>query len=294
MVENSGNNELASTSDNQQTISKHVEMKWWDAIYKVLLDNNNDAMSYSDITDEIASKKYRVSLGAIPAATVASIIARDIRENGEYSTFRRVNPGEYILRSPNQTISSPSTITSNVSQSDDAEDEAEVLENRAIAAFGMFWSRNDVRWKNNPKLLGTQSSAEPVDFCGQVGVYILYDHQRIVYIGRASERKGGKSIGQRLFEHTTDRLNSRWDRFSWFGVYPVDNNGKLIIRDEVKISCEDIAIAFEALLIEACEPPQNWRRGDDLQVVEYQQKLDPDIEQQRKKDVLKEALKNLA
>jgi len=39
-------------------------------------------------------------------------------------------------------------------------------------------------------------------------------------------------------------------------------------------------------LIEALEPPQNRKRGDDLSAVEYIQKEDPEIEKKRQQDML--------
>ncbi len=39
--------------------------------------------------------------------------------------------------------------------------------------------------------------------------------------------------------------------------------------------------ALEAILIEALEPRQNRKRGDDLAAVEYLQKADPEIEKKR-------------
>ena len=70
-----------------------------------------------------------------------------------------------------------------------------------------------------PRLLGVQQTGStPVNFTEQVGVYVLYDVHRPVYVGRVTEPR----IGIRLFDHTRDRLTGRWDRFSWFGVRGVD------------------------------------------------------------------------
>ena len=51
--------------------------------------------------------------------------------------------------------------------------------------------------------------------------------------------------------------------------------------------------ALEAILIEALEPRQNRRRGDDLSAVEYTQKEDPGIHKKRVKQTLEEALGKL-
>jgi hypothetical protein len=44
--------------------------------------------------------------------------------------------------------------------------------------------------------------------------------------------------------------------------------------------------ALEAILIEALEPRQNRKRGDDLSAVEYFQKEDPEINRKRQKALL--------
>ena len=51
--------------------------------------------------------------------------------------------------------------------------------------------------------------------------------------------------------------------------------------------------ALEAILIEALEPRQNRKRGDDLSAVEYIQKEDPEIQKKRVKESLELALNKL-
>jgi hypothetical protein len=51
--------------------------------------------------------------------------------------------------------------------------------------------------------------------------------------------------------------------------------------------------ALEAILIEALEPRQNRKRGDDLAAVEYLQKADPEIEKKKVKATLDAALNKL-
>ncbi len=54
-----------------------------------------------------------------------------------------------------------------------------------------------------------------------------------------------------------------------------------------------IITALEAILIEALEPRQNRKRGDDLSVVEYLQTEDPEIDRKRKKALLESALEKV-
>ncbi|MDQ7057839.1 MAG: hypothetical protein Q9N62_05160 [Ghiorsea sp.] len=51
--------------------------------------------------------------------------------------------------------------------------------------------------------------------------------------------------------------------------------------------------ALEAVLIEALEPRQNRKRGDDLASVEYIQKVDPEIEKKKIKATFDAAINKL-
>jgi hypothetical protein len=47
-----------------------------------------------------------------------------------------------------------------------------------------------------------------------------------------------------------------------------------------------LAPALEAILVEALEPRQNRKRGDDLAAVEYVQLEDPEVKKKRVKDAI--------
>jgi predicted GIY-YIG superfamily endonuclease len=84
-----------------------------------------------------------------------------------------------------------------------------------------------------------------VDFAEQLGVYLLYDRRDVVYVGRTDTRR----LGKRLYEHTTDRLSGRWDRFSWFGLCPVTKEGKLG-EPAIRLNdAEALTKVLEAILI---------------------------------------------
>ena len=113
----------------------------------------------------------------------------------------------------------PSKLTPDVAESEEDEEQYEI-----VTSFGMFWRRNAVGWVATPKLLGMQEiGATPVDFNRQLGIYLLYDGREVIYVGRSTDRP----LGRRLFEHTIDRMSTRWDRFSWFGLLPVFETGQL-------------------------------------------------------------------
>ncbi|MFC7959667.1 GIY-YIG nuclease family protein [Rhodococcoides kroppenstedtii] len=160
-----------------------------------------------------------------------------------------------------------------------------------INAFGMYWSRSDVFWEaGQVSLLGEQQAgSEPVDFREQAGIYLLYDGNKIVYVGRVTEPR----MGARLREHTRDRHKSRWDRFSWFGVRSVDDPGRLAPVCTESISIKTLIATMEALLIEGLEPPQNRRQDDGFNAVEFTQMTDPKVEMQLQQNMLDQLQRKL-
>jgi hypothetical protein len=53
----------------------------------------------------------------------------------------------------------------------------------------MFWERNPIDWRTTPEISGMQYiGSDPVDFCNQLGVYLLYDSREVIYVGRATDR----------------------------------------------------------------------------------------------------------
>ncbi len=189
------------------------DKRWIDAIKQVLGDANG-SMSRVEIADEITSRSLRKNVGATPANTVATYISTSIREDREKSPFVKTGRGQYSLRSKLNQENSPEKFS-----------EADDLSVGGVQAFGVYWARDSVNWSRKPKLLGEQQldSSTEVDMCEQIGIYLLYDQREAIYVGRATDRP----IGIRLWEHTRDRLGSRWDRFSWFGFYGVGQNGRL-------------------------------------------------------------------
>lgn len=249
---------------------------WRDAIEKVLKEAGT-TLHYTDIADRIVKAKLRTSVGATPAATVSAFLTTTIKAQGANSPFVKVGRGEYILRG-----------LASVDEQSKAVDEEKIDEAQyeIVTSFGMFWRRTLVGWSSTPRLLGMQQlGAKQVDFSGQIGIYLLYDGREVIYVGRSTDRP----LGRRLYEHTADRLATRWDRFSWFGLLPVSDDGKLGSLPADYIS-QKIVPAIEAILIEALEPRQNRRRGDDLSAVEYVQKEDPEIRRKQLKETLESVL----
>ena len=247
----------------------------WEKAIKTILESTSTPLHYDEITERIISEKLRHNLGATPAATVNAKISASIKHEGDSSPYIRVAKGIFTLRSkgfPNANITRENSPTALDSEEDEGQYEI-------ITSFGMFWRKEAVEWGATPKLLGMQQiGATPVDFNKQLGVYLLYDGREVIYVGRTTDRP----LGRRLYEHTVDRMSVRWDRFSWFGLLPVSETGELgSLRTTYK--AENLIPTFEAILIEALEPRQNRKRGDDLAAVEYIQKVDPAIEKKKLK-----------
>lgn len=275
--------------------TKKEKYDWLDAIEKVLEDEKKP-VHYVEIANLVIERGYRKSVGATPPNTVSAKLGSDIKINGNESKFEKTERGTFILKKYLDTY-----------KKQEKEEEIELLkeeeENKKakkytdiIQAFGIYWERSKVLWRTEPKLLGKQSNASlPVNFSNQKGVYLLYDGREIIYAGQASE-----SLGKRLYQHTSDRLSGRWDRFSWFGFYSVDGEtGKLNEYNEKDrtIAIGKIIDTLEAILIETIEPRQNRRAGnwkekekidDVMSKIEYNQVQDPEFRKKERKQLLKE------
>lgn len=261
-----------------------TELTWRKAIDKVL-GSSPTALHYNEITERIISEGLRQNLGATPAATVNAQISASIKRDGANSPYVRVAKATFAMKATSgATAMVPPKLTPEVSESEDGEEQYEI-----VTSFGMFWKRESIEWVATPRVLGMQQiGATPVDFFKQLGVYLLYDGREVIYVGRTTDRP----LGRRLYEHTIDRMSARWDRFSWFGLLPVSDSGTLGALPET-FDAAKLIPALEAILIEALEPRQNRKRGDDLAAVEYIQKVDPEIEKKKVKATLDAALNKL-
>lgn len=257
-----------------------TNMTWKQAIEKVLSESSNP-LHYSEITERILAQKLFSTSGATPAATVNAQITTSIKSNPQTSPFVALGKGTYFLRSKIALASAkkvskkgPVTVTIGQQNSD------------AIKAFGMFWRREMIDWKRKPTIWGMQGlTAKPVDLSGQRGVYLLYDGREVIYVGRTDDQ----GLGQRLHQHHVGRLATRWDRFSWFGFLPISEEGRLGEMPGT-VSSDLLISTFEAVLIEAVEPRQNRKRGDDFGALEFIQATDEVFEKRKAKKMAISAL----
>lgn len=245
------------------------DMPWRRAVLKVLSEAT-EPLHYSEIAQRILDNGLRQQGGATPAATVAATISVHLQED-----LVRVDRGVYALAasSPSRTSDDDSVISEEDASGGNSDSTG------FLNALGMFWRREEVDWEQRGQvLLGAQLKAsQSVNFAAQVGVYILYAGDRVVYVGRITQPR----LGPRLWDHTRDRLAGRWDRFSWFGVRAVEEDGSLGDVPVGKFAVDLLVATMEALLIEGLEPPQNRRRGDGFNATEFIQTTDPQIERRR-------------
>jgi hypothetical protein len=255
-----------------------LEKSWREAICRVLKETDAP-LHYAEISEQILSRGYYKTDGATPAATVNAQISASIKHNGDKSPFIRVGKGIFAVKNnatENLAVTNEKTIDNITISEDEASDSI-------IHSFGMYWQRDLIVWRNVPKVYGKQQAfSKSVDFGKQKGIYILYDHHTVVYVGRCIDRP----LGKRLYEHTLDRLGSRWNRFSWFGLLDVTQEGNL--RESAFNATFAVLVGtLEALLIEALEPPQNRKRGDDFSAIEYIQDIDPELKEREIQNTLR-------
>lgn len=249
------------------------ELKWIEAIERVLKEHSRP-LHYTEIAEQILENGYRSSVGSTPATTVNAYISNDIRDFGNESIFIKVAMGTFTLRERSNT-------------SKEKFKKSEISYTSIINSYGMFWHRNQVFWNERPDLYGTQLETNSItNFKEQKGIYILYDGPNILYVGQAIE----ETIGEKLFGHTNDYLEGRWNRFSWFGIYEPDFEGTIFTVQESnrEISIQDIVETMQVLLIETLEPKQNRDSRTLLSGLEFKQVEDPDLKRKRIQQILSE------
>lgn len=135
-----------------------------------------------------------------------------------------------------------------------------------IQAYGLFWKKDNVFWgagSNPGALFGVSARARRgtvIDFRDQIGIYILYQGHRMIYVGQAGS--GNRFLFKRLRSHKRDVLAGRWDTFSWFGLRRVLLSGRLSKVNRRATSPLSATLNhMEAVLIAGAEPALNRQGG---------------------------------
>lgn len=237
------------------------KMSWPQAIEKVLRESPVP-LHYTDIAEKIIQDGLRSELVATPSMTVSARITSSINDDGGKSPFVRVERGIYTLRAKFGADGTVEPVASEIEE----EEQYDI-----VSSFGMFWRRDAVdrrKSRRKIKITGRRQGGTPVDFTEQTGVYLLHLGGQVIYVGRTA-----RGLGERLREHTkptsaTGRLAPRWDRFSWFGLRLVNEDGSLGDLPG-NLGADKLLPVLEAILIEALEPRQNRQKGEGLEAVEY-------------------------
>lgn len=151
-----------------------------------------------------------------------------------------------------------------------------------IKNYGIMWERDAVAWRgvrgNAGHLTGigpigtAQKYQNEADFRQQIGVYVLYDDYRVVYVGQAGS--GNNDLYSRLKNHLTDHLADRWNKFSWFGIRKVNKNGSLSKQQgelNRNLKSDEVLDLIEGLMINVLEPPLNKQGARWKDIDQYRQ-----------------------
>ena len=243
-----------------------TEMTWEQAVLHVL-KNASEPMYYGDIAEKILVDGLKTTGGKTPNATVAAVISRLPPD----ADIVKVNPGVFQWR-PGDGLDDNQGEPRQSKELDaiDASDS----KNISVAAYGLHWERNKVDWSAR-RLYGYDiQESETIDFANQQGVYLLHSWQSIVYVGKTSAKEGG--LFQRLnYHHTRQVWSGKWERFSWFGIRRVIDNG-VIVDDQNYATKEVVTALMEAVLIEALRPAFNDQKGNYMGTL-YRQATDPNV-----------------
>jgi hypothetical protein len=132
---------------------------------------------------------------------------------------------------------------------------------------GKKWSRAGITLTPNSQITGVAHPGAPVvDFSDQIGLYFLYNGDRIVHHGSTTE-----SLAKSLLAHTKDHFAGKWDTVTWFGFRPVNENGELgSLPPDCPMSW--YLACLQAVIIKVFEPTLNTEEDiSDVEIIEYTQ-----------------------
>lgn len=131
-----------------------MEKSWKEAIKKVLVESEIP-LHYAEISEQILSRGYYETDGATPAATVNAQISSSIKHDGDKSPFMRVGKGIFTLKRSPAAANIPASTPVSKQRKSEALAEADVEASESIIhSFGMYWQRDLVVWRNDPKMFG--------------------------------------------------------------------------------------------------------------------------------------------
>lgn len=253
-----------------------TEMTWRQAVLKVLTETTAP-MSCSEVAEAILRQGLKTTVGKTPSDTVA----------GEISRMRSQGLAEIIKTQPGFFQLAPQSGTPPAAEPDEL-DTTDAVNNLAVAAYGLHWEREKVDWSAR-RLLGYDIDPNPeqaIDFADQQGVYLLHSWQSVVYVGKTTAKTEG--LFNRLrWHHQRQAWSGKWERFSWFGIRRVSENGEMDDGPDTA-SKEVVSALMEAVLIETLRPSFNQQQGSYMGTL-YRQTIDPNIAMAQARSLLSQA-----
>lgn len=216
-----------------------------------VISENSEPMSYEEIASELYDQGKIAAFGVMPRKQIRTVLDSAILQEGEDCPIVTTHYGEYLMRKN----ASPAHLRA-----------AKRMHRKLgtdrlgiITCYGQQWRREHVIWKPNPKILGYQFQKSPrINFADQTGFYALYSEDRsIVYI----DYTGNRNLGDCLYD-CTDRLDVHWERFSFFCLKPINDDGTFgPVPFEAKIDMNVMA-SMKSILLGIVEPRLNRRCYD--------------------------------
>ena len=239
-----------------------------------ILSNSSSPIDYEQIAVELADKGMIHPFGVMPRRQICSIIENAIIQAADRCPFVKTYPGVYIARaiaSPGQLRAAKKALLP----------EMNFNKTGIITCYGQMWSRDRIIWTPKPQIFGCQYQESPkIDFAKQIGIYALHSEDGTpVYIDYTLE----KMLGECLYGHTEDRLSGRWDRFSFYGLLPINEEGSFgPLPSECKI--EDVMASMRSIIVEVSQPRATRRYFDYFSTLLFVQWRNPEVEAKRELD----------
>jgi hypothetical protein len=147
---------------------------------------------------------------------------------------------------------------------------------------GVYWHLDDTflgkpgsRGRNKGRLIGVNEANVETDFSNQIGIYALYADFDLVYVGQVGAGDNNTLI-HRIRHHSRSELKDRWNRFSWFGLLRVLQNGELAAPAAANHpNRAQLLDHIEGIILQFAEPKLNSQEGRFRgEVISYRQKRD--------------------
>ena len=127
-----------------------------------------------------------------------------------------------------------------------------------------------IKWDPHYAMRGRHRDFGAIDFEGwQIGLYALYQRDKLMYIGRSSDGKKPSISGRLRYHYKEDKEKmGKWERYSWFGFLPPRPASA---QTTISMPIGECVSDIEALLIHLIQPPWNGAPGSHSHIHEFEQ-----------------------